>query len=318
MRRLHSIKGNSGFLDLRHLYSLLHKAENVLQIVREMHHIHWPPGLVDLLFQVLDTVEIMIRNLEEGGSDEVDWLDKLFDELTGIENDLTAFVEVAPDKAAPVPRPDPEETGPAPLEAEPPSPAGPAVEDDPIEKIRALLDLSIQKAGEPFFDDLAGGLEPFAEGLNVSGAVNAERALDLVKSYLSQVRLATPPPVEAAGNLLTGLLNNLLSWLAIEGICPAESAAAPGRPTVSSILEVTPADMEDYGKILQEKIRKLVQRGVNSPILDLRRLQVFHSREIGALISSMKLAPDQENLGIILDEKAQHGLLKVFRVMGPG
>ena len=74
--------------------------------------------------------------------------------------------------------------------------------------------------------------------------------------------------------------------------------------------------MEDYGKILQEKIRKLVQRGVNSPILDLRRLQVFHSREIGALISSMKLAPDQENLGIILDEKAQHGLLKVFRVMG--
>ena len=47
LRRLHSIKGNSGFLDLRHLYSLLHKAENVLQIVREMHHIHWPPGLVE-------------------------------------------------------------------------------------------------------------------------------------------------------------------------------------------------------------------------------------------------------------------------------
>ena len=74
----------------------------------------------------------MIRNLEEGGSDEVDWLDKLYDELTVIENDLTSPGKVPPpDETASVPRPSPEETGPPPVEPEPPSPAGPAVTDDP-------------------------------------------------------------------------------------------------------------------------------------------------------------------------------------------
>ena len=34
LRRLHTVKGNAGFLDQKNLYLLLHKAENLLQVLR--------------------------------------------------------------------------------------------------------------------------------------------------------------------------------------------------------------------------------------------------------------------------------------------
>ncbi len=76
MGTLHTIKGNSGFLDLQHLYKLLHHAESLLQTVRDQRSACLPK-MVDLLLQVLDTVEAILDRLEGGENDQVDWLEPL-------------------------------------------------------------------------------------------------------------------------------------------------------------------------------------------------------------------------------------------------
>jgi chemotaxis protein histidine kinase CheA len=316
LRRLHSIKGNSGFLDLRHLYGLLHKAENVLQIIREMHPHQWPTGLVDVLFQVLDTVEIMIQNLENGESDQVDWLDNLSAELARIENALVSEEKPPSPQVADSARPRGDETGVSEVLVAAEPEESPTEAGDFLENIRSLMDRSLKQAGESFFNDLSQTLALFSSRANLPLLVNSERALKILESYLIQARDQTPPSAGSARELLLGLLENLLSWLELESAFPPETADATLTGPVSSILLVTTIDLEDYGKVLQAKIRELARQGVPSPVLDLRQLQVLHSQEIGALISSMKLAPDQKHLGIILDENNQQGLAKVFRVMG--
>jgi two-component system chemotaxis sensor kinase CheA len=63
MGTLHTIKGNSGFVNLRSLYNLLHASETLLQTVREMPDSYCPPSVVEQLFQVLDTAEVIMGRL---------------------------------------------------------------------------------------------------------------------------------------------------------------------------------------------------------------------------------------------------------------
>ena len=76
MGTLHTLKGNSGFLDLQNLYKLMHHAESLLQTIREK-QVDCPPPVIDLLLQVLDTSEAIVNRLAEDGQDAVDWLDAL-------------------------------------------------------------------------------------------------------------------------------------------------------------------------------------------------------------------------------------------------
>jgi chemotaxis protein histidine kinase CheA len=89
MGTLHTIKGNSGFVNLRHLYELLHAAESLLQTVREAPDRKTPPNVVETLFQVLDTCEAIMVRLENDEDDDVDWLHNLMDAL----NEAAAALE---------------------------------------------------------------------------------------------------------------------------------------------------------------------------------------------------------------------------------
>jgi HPt (histidine-containing phosphotransfer) domain-containing protein len=74
---LHTIKGNSGFVNLKNLYGVLHAAENLLQTVREAPGHRAPPVVINQLFQVLDTVEAILTRLETDKSDDLEWLPTL-------------------------------------------------------------------------------------------------------------------------------------------------------------------------------------------------------------------------------------------------
>jgi chemotaxis protein histidine kinase CheA len=93
MGSLHTIKGNSGFVNLRHLYELLHNAETLLQTVREKPESPLMPKIIECLFQVLDTVEAIMGRLENGEDDEADWMGALSENLAA----LTASVEQTPE-----------------------------------------------------------------------------------------------------------------------------------------------------------------------------------------------------------------------------
>jgi len=103
MGTMHSIKGNSGFLDLKNLYKLLHHAESLLQTVREK-HCACPSKMIDLLLQVLDTVEALLDRLENGDDDSVEWLEALNQALSeseaGFEKSLAVPVS-APAASSP-------------------------------------------------------------------------------------------------------------------------------------------------------------------------------------------------------------------------
>lgn len=88
LRRLHSIKGNSGFLGLNSIYNLLHKTENTLQHIREKGVKQHNKRLIDVLFQVLDTLEIMIQKVDDGKADSVEWLPRLHESLDNLDMEL--------------------------------------------------------------------------------------------------------------------------------------------------------------------------------------------------------------------------------------
>jgi chemotaxis protein histidine kinase CheA len=81
MGTLHTIKGNSGFVNQRHLYELLHSAESLLQTVRDNKERGCPSEVVEVLFQVWDTSEALMTRLEHDEDDEVDWLPNLLDAI---------------------------------------------------------------------------------------------------------------------------------------------------------------------------------------------------------------------------------------------
>jgi HPt (histidine-containing phosphotransfer) domain-containing protein len=133
MGTLHTIKGNSGFVNLRGLYGMLHGAENLLQTVRDAPGHVCPPAIINQLFQVLDAVEALLSRLEAGEGEEVDWLPALNQAIAEAEASLgrpeaqpalagsPALPEASPGQASPdVP----------PAGAAGPSPAGPPAEGD--------------------------------------------------------------------------------------------------------------------------------------------------------------------------------------------
>ncbi len=99
MGTMHTIKGNSGFLDLQNLYKLMHHAESLLQTVREK-QCPCPKHMIDLLLQVLDTVEALLSRLEKGDDDSVEWLGALNQALSEEEAALERGDQMEPTPTA--------------------------------------------------------------------------------------------------------------------------------------------------------------------------------------------------------------------------
>ncbi|MDR0620429.1 MAG: Hpt domain-containing protein [Deltaproteobacteria bacterium] len=131
MGTLHTIKGNSGFVNLKNLYGMLHGAENLLQTVRDTPDHVCPPTIVNQLFQVLDAVEAILSRLESGEDEDVDWLPALNQAIAEAEASLgQPFGEPQPSVAetAAATAPDPPQTAAAQAEPESAEPVAPAAE----------------------------------------------------------------------------------------------------------------------------------------------------------------------------------------------
>jgi len=87
MGTMHTIKGTSGFFDLKNLYQLLNNAESLLQTAREKEGC-CQPKIIDLLLQALDTVEAILDRLENGDDDKVEWIETLTRALSEAETAL--------------------------------------------------------------------------------------------------------------------------------------------------------------------------------------------------------------------------------------
>ncbi|MDR1081623.1 MAG: Hpt domain-containing protein [Deltaproteobacteria bacterium] len=169
MGTLHTIKGNSGFVTLRHLDDLLHAAESLLQTVRELSR-DCPRPVVDSLFQVLDTSEAIMGRLEKDEDDEVDWMPSLMEALA----DVCRSLEAGGDGTASPPDREPGRPAGAPA----PSPdAGPDKAPDP------LPDPEIREGRGPASPPSAGGngssLPPF-------GPADAIQTLSLTNGRMGE------------------------------------------------------------------------------------------------------------------------------------
>ncbi len=83
-RAAHTIKGTSSFLGFEQVTSLTHKMEDILNKLRKSEMVV-TPGIMDLLLESLDTLKVLLNNVRENISDEID--------LTGIGGRLMALME---------------------------------------------------------------------------------------------------------------------------------------------------------------------------------------------------------------------------------
>ncbi|MEW6267359.1 MAG: Hpt domain-containing protein [Thermodesulfobacteriota bacterium] len=324
LRRLHTIKGNSGFLDLRGLYGLLHKAENILQTVREQFttSCDCPQGLIDVLFQVLDTVETMLNQLSEDQSDQVEWLDRLMDSLDSIDSALNehpapteqrASAEVGPE-ARPAVEPN---TRPTDVDLETSGPAQPAsaeagIESDPFSPVEAKIGMFLHRlaaAGKEEQDRTLESLREELEWLKVEldrwAGPQAGRALKMARDYLSEIQVFSRPLADSSRALLKEMMDNLVQWLRTE---------KPG-PLEVGVIQVAPEDLEPPGEDLHQRLKEMIRRGAGRLVFDLRGLNNLHSAQITVLMSLYKAAPDPGRVGLILDRERQTGLLRVLKTL---
>jgi len=311
MRRFHSIKGNAGFLDLKALYRLTHKAENLLQGIRETGCSPCPPDLIDVLFRVLDIIELILVNLENNESDQVPDLAAVEENLDRLEKIIetpspalkdpritstqTATVRSEENKAAP----------PGAI----PGPAEPADQDPPDRPrpetggwLDRILRLTAEK--QVPLPGLADEVELLRSDLELWAGPQARRACKLIENYLAQLH-DDGPLTGVSRTLLEGLIDNLGAWLENEKVHPDNMVLVP-----------EPGDLSLGGPNLQAQIEAGLGQDFKGLIIDLREFENLRSAEIDALIKAVELVHDRSRVVLVMDPAAQNGLIRVFKVMG--
>jgi HPt (histidine-containing phosphotransfer) domain-containing protein len=159
MGTLHTIKGNSGFVNLKNLYGMLHGAENLLQTVRDTPGHTCPSNIINQLFQVLDAIEAILSRLEGGEDEDVEWLPTLNQAISEAEASLTqpdaaSSARVTFSVAEPEEGPPPAAPKVATAAALAPSLGDPVVAED---KILVLEDGQLAGQGSGYLDFLERG-----------------------------------------------------------------------------------------------------------------------------------------------------------------
>ena len=114
LRRIHTIKGNAGFLNLNAMYALLHLTENILQTAREQSCQNCSEDMVDVQLKILDITEAMLDSLEAGGTDSLEGVDGLIYDLNQLESNLIEARKDMPESPGPDSPPQEPETAFAP------------------------------------------------------------------------------------------------------------------------------------------------------------------------------------------------------------
>lgn len=307
LRRLHSIKGNAGFLSLDPIYELTHKAEDVLQGLRES-GLACPAELIDVLFRVLDTLEAMIAGLEAGGSAEVKGQAGLVEQLEEIGQVLRGDpVEPLVEEAAPA------EEAVSAAGSEP----SPAEEKGPLPQVglaQAVQGLGDRLAGWSDSDqdpgrlkDLLADVETLHPEVECLGGPGSRQAMKLIEGYLDQVDRHDPPLLGPVRSHLAGLVENLGAWLEAEG--RADPRLQVIRPSLSDL------EGEEAAAALQARVGRLVEQGLQALVFDLRGRRSLGSVQIGALVAAARKVPNRKKVGLVVDSQTQPGLIRILRLL---
>ena len=119
LRALHTLKGNSGFLNLNDVQKLSHRLETVLQNIRD-EKVQANSGNVKLMLKIIDVLKKTVADVGKGGSGKLPGLLGLMDLLGEI---IPAEAQKAAPAPAPVPAPTPIPAPAEPVKAPKPPPA---------------------------------------------------------------------------------------------------------------------------------------------------------------------------------------------------
>jgi two-component system chemotaxis sensor kinase CheA len=293
---LHTIKGNSGFVNLRHLYELLHSAESLLQTVREAPGHFLPPRVIESLFQVLDTVEAIMARLEGGEDDEVDWMGSLVETLGQVSKALDSG-ELSEEGAGP-PEAQEAQAGLAGPPEAPEAQAGPARAPDPLAGLAEDPEAPAPQAGAlkppPAKTIQAHPLRPPAPG--------EPKAQALRRGRKPKARPESPVAGEAPAAGPPG-------GAARAGAGPF-AVGAGGIPR----LALSDGQLEAEGEGLLSQAGALRSAGAPGLILDLSGLGSLTSAGLGTLRGLH--AAWGRRLALVLSQDGQPDLFRVLEVTG--
>ncbi|MDD3312970.1 chemotaxis protein CheA [Pseudodesulfovibrio sp.] len=161
-RPMHSLKGASGFLGLNKINGLAHKAENILDELRQG-SMRVTGAIMDLILSATDALRVMVENLENSGTEgDVDTAPiiaqielALAGELSGEGSGTFSTQPAAAPEPEPAAVPEPE---PTPVASQP----EPAAEADETEG--ADMSPAFQPVPDPDFDDTPYVLTTVGEG----------------------------------------------------------------------------------------------------------------------------------------------------------
>lgn len=90
-RSAHTLKGMAATMGFEDIASLTHQMENVLDLIRN-EQLAVTTTVIDVTFEAIDFLEIMVSNISEGGEGKKD-ISALVERLSDIENDGSSLLE---------------------------------------------------------------------------------------------------------------------------------------------------------------------------------------------------------------------------------
>ncbi|MBG0791060.1 MAG: chemotaxis protein CheA [Desulfovibrionaceae bacterium] len=159
-RPMHSLKGASGFLGLNKINGLAHKAENILDELRQG-SMQVTEGIMDLILSATDALRTMVDNLETSGVEgDVDTEPIIARIEAALKGELESAPQAASEAAAaPEPEPEPMPEPVVEAVAEPKAEPEPAADSAPVVPASAFV-----PEPDPDFDDTPYALTTVGEG----------------------------------------------------------------------------------------------------------------------------------------------------------
>lgn len=128
-RAMHSMKGSGGFLGFTHLVDVAHRAENILNKLRQG-EMAVTPSVINIVLEAVDTVKLLMADIRETGTDvnvPVDAIAAKLDEILAGGQSVSAAVAPTADSASATPI------------AEIAAPVAPALDAPPTTKLGEIL-----------------------------------------------------------------------------------------------------------------------------------------------------------------------------------
>ncbi len=278
-RLMHSLKGASGFLGLTRINGLTHKAENILDEIRQG-KMNLTPAITDLILVSIDALKAMVENLEqtavEGDVETASIIERI-DALLRGEQELSAPAPAPEATSAPEPEP---QVGPASVEAaSDPDPVSQESADPPtayeltlvnqdhlgdfLEEAREIVEelndnlLTLEKNPETG-GDIVNDIFRFFHNLKGNSGIIGYKELNglthVAETLLNKVRKEEVAVTHSLVDLLLDVVDSmdeLLACIQLDGrVIPVDVSRTTDR--VRHLLETGEIEVEDASPSPQE------------------------------------------------------------------